>query len=57
MGALREDRPDLALREDAEFGLRDLAVPYVQAKRAAHEAALRAREAGLPVVALSPTFA
>jgi dihydroflavonol-4-reductase len=57
VGALREDRPDLALREDAEFDLRDLAVPYVQAKRAAHEAALQARETGLPVVALSPTFA
>ena len=57
VGALREDCPDLALREDAEFDLRDLAVPYVQAKRAAHEAALQAREAGLPVVALSPTFA
>jgi dihydroflavonol-4-reductase len=57
VGALRHDRPDLALREDAEFDLGDLAVPYVQAKRAAHEAALRAREAGLPVVTLSPTFA
>jgi len=57
VGALRQDRPDLALREDAEFDLRDLAVPYVQAKREAHEAAVRAREAGLPIVALSPTFA
>jgi dihydroflavonol-4-reductase len=56
VGALREDRPDLALREDAEFDLRDLAIPYVRAKREAHEAALQAREAGLPVVALSPTF-
>jgi dihydroflavonol-4-reductase len=56
VGALRQDRPDLALREDAEFDLWDLGAPYVQAKRAAHEAALRAREAGLPIVALSPTF-
>jgi dihydroflavonol-4-reductase len=57
VAALHEDRPDLALDEDAEFNLRGLAVPYVQAKRAAHEAALRARAAGLPVVLLSPTFA
>jgi len=57
VGALHEDRPDLALREDAEFNLGGLAIPYVQAKRAAHEAAFRAREAGLSVVLLSPTFA
>jgi dihydroflavonol-4-reductase len=56
VAALREDRPDLALREDAEFDLGDLAIPYVEAKRIAHEAALQAREAGLPVVLLSPTF-
>jgi len=56
VGALMEDRPDLALREDAPFNLQKLAVPYVQAKRAAHEAALRAGKAGLSVVVLSPTF-
>jgi dihydroflavonol-4-reductase len=56
VAALHEDRPDLALSEAAGFNLRDLAVPYVRAKRAAHEAALRARAAGLPVVLLSPTF-
>jgi dihydroflavonol-4-reductase len=56
VGALDTDRPDLALREDAEFNLRDLAVPYVQAKRSAHDAALQARQDGLPVVLLSPTF-
>jgi dihydroflavonol-4-reductase len=56
VGALEQDRPERALREDAEFNLRRLAVPYVQAKRAAHEAALGAREAGLPVVVLSPSF-
>jgi len=56
VGALTEDRPDLALREDAPFNLAKLAVPYVAAKRAAHQAALKARESGLPVVVLSPTF-
>jgi len=56
VGALAEDRPDLALREDAAFNLADLDVPYVHAKRAAHEAALAARAAGLSVVVLSPTF-
>jgi dihydroflavonol-4-reductase len=56
VGALRDDRPEQALREDAPFELHDLAVPYVQAKRAAHEAALEAGVAGLPVVVMSPTF-
>jgi dihydroflavonol-4-reductase len=56
VGALHEDRPEDALDESAPFELRDLAVPYVQVKRAAHEAALEAREDGLPVVVLSPTF-
>ncbi|MBW2244979.1 MAG: NAD-dependent epimerase/dehydratase family protein [Deltaproteobacteria bacterium] len=56
VGALARDRPDRALREDARFNLADLAVPYVQAKRAAHESALAARAAGLSVVVLSPTF-
>jgi dihydroflavonol-4-reductase len=56
VGALHEDRPERALCEDAVFNLRDLPVPYVQAKRLAHEAALEAARAGLPLVALSPTF-
>jgi dihydroflavonol-4-reductase len=56
VGALREDRPEDALGEDAPFELHDLVVPYVHAKRAAHEAALEARNDGLPVVVLSPTF-
>ena len=56
VGALHADRPDRALAEDAAFNLASLPVPYVQAKRLAHEAALAARQAGLPVVILSPTF-
>jgi dihydroflavonol-4-reductase len=56
VGALHADQPDAALREDATFELSDLAVPYVQAKRAAHTAALEAQRHGLPVVTLSPTF-
>ncbi|MFQ5416742.1 MAG: NAD-dependent epimerase/dehydratase family protein [Myxococcota bacterium] len=56
VAALYEDRPDLALTEDVAFNLADLEVPYVQAKRLAHEAALTSREAGLSVVVLSPTF-
>jgi dihydroflavonol-4-reductase len=56
VGALLANRPDRALQEDAVFNLCDLAVPYVQAKRVAHEAALATRSAGLPTVVLSPTF-
>ncbi len=57
VGALREDRPEAALAEDASFDLHALDVPYLQSKRVAHEAALRARERGAPVVVLSPSFA
>jgi len=56
VGALREDRPEAALNEEAVFDLEDLDVPYLQSKRLAHEAALRARERGAPVVVLSPSF-
>jgi len=56
VGALRENRPEAALVEDAVFDLRALDVPYLQAKRAAHDAALRAREEGASVVVMSPTF-
>jgi len=56
VGALREDRPEAALAEDAEFDLHTLDVPYLQAKRVAHDAALRARADGAPVVVLSPSF-
>jgi dihydroflavonol-4-reductase len=56
VGALREDDPKAALAEDAVFDLHALDVPYLQAKRAAHEAALRSREEGAPVVVLSPSF-
>ena len=56
VGALFDDRPGDALCEDTDFNLRQLRVPYVQVKRIAHEAALQARQEGLPLVVLSPTL-
>lgn len=56
VGALRDNRPEAALAEDAVFDLHALDVPYLQAKRAAHEVALRAREEGAPIVVVSPSF-
>lgn len=56
VGALEHDAPGEALAEDAPFNVARLGVPYIAAKRAAHEMALKAGEGGLDVVVLSPTF-
>jgi len=56
VGAFKTDLRGKAWREDLPFNLENLPVPYVQAKRAAHEAALEARRQGLSVVLLSPSF-
>jgi len=56
VGALITNRPSEALSEEAGFNLRSVQAPYIQVKRAAHEAALKARQEGLPLVVLSPTL-
>ncbi|MCF8474030.1 MAG: NAD-dependent epimerase/dehydratase family protein [Emcibacter sp.] len=56
VGALSHDHPEAALDETSHFNLDAVQVAYIQAKRQAHEMALKARNGGTPVVVLSPSF-
>lgn len=56
VGALSHNQPQAAMDETSCFNLDTLQVAYVQAKRQAHDMALQARNMGIPVVTLSPSF-
>lgn len=56
VGALSHNHPEAALDETSHFNLEAVQVAYIQAKRQAHEMALKARSRGTPVVVLSPSF-